>query len=67
MHQSFIRKKTLVKFYVKKKKRTYYNMNLRTGGGFYPHGHIKYKIYELVAVDGHYSDADDGDDGDDYA
>lgn len=66
MHQSFIRKKTLVKFYVKKK-RTYYNMNLRTGGGFYPHGHIKYKIYELVAVDGHYGDADDGDDGDDYA
>lgn len=42
-------------------------MNLRTGGGFYPHGHIKYKIYELVAVDGHYGDVDDGDDGDDYA
>lgn len=39
-------------------------MNLRKGGGFYPHGHIKYKIYELVAVDGHYGD---GDDGDDYA
>lgn len=37
-------------------------MNLRTGGGFYPHCHIKYKIYELVAVDGHYGDADDGDD-----